>query len=199
VPSPGPGEVTIEVRAAGVNPIDYKFYSGALGSSPDNLPVRLGLEVAGVITEVGLDAVGPSGPLSIGDEVVAYPTQGGYATAFTVPAKVVVPKPAELSWEQASGLFARRGDRRARGGSGQGQLWRHRPGPRRLRRGRSACRTTVTRCWSKGGSHRQLLPLAATGKLTLLPAKTYPLTEAAQAHTLLSQGHPNGKLILLPA
>jgi NADPH:quinone reductase len=51
----------------------------------------------------------------------------------------------------------------------------------------------------RANASRQLLLLAATGKLTLLPAKTYPLTEAAQAHTLLSQGHPNGKLALLPA
>ena len=51
----------------------------------------------------------------------------------------------------------------------------------------------------RANAWRQLLPLAATGKLTLLPAKTYPLTAAAQAHTLLSQGHPNGKLALLPA
>jgi NADPH:quinone reductase len=103
VPPPGRGEVTIEVRAAGANPIDFKLYSGAFGMTPDNLPVRLGFEVAGVITEVRPDAVGPLGPLSVGDEVIAYPTQGGYATAVTVPAKVVVPKPAELSWEQASG------------------------------------------------------------------------------------------------
>jgi len=51
----------------------------------------------------------------------------------------------------------------------------------------------------RANAWRQLLPLAATGRLTLLPAKTYPLTEAALAHTLLSQGHPNGKLALLPA
>src|ERR1700734_3324523 len=105
LPSPGPGEVTIEVRAAGVNPIDYKIYSGALGRSADNLPMRLGLEIAGVITEVGPGAAGTVGPLSVGDEVIAYPTAGGYATAVTVPANTVVPKPAELSWEQASGLL----------------------------------------------------------------------------------------------
>jgi len=105
VPSPGPGEVTIEVRAAGVNPIDRKLYSGAFGSSAENLPLRLGLEVAGVITEMGPGAVGPAGPLSVGDEVIAYPTEGGYATAITVSANGVVPKPAELSWEQASGLL----------------------------------------------------------------------------------------------
>src|SRR6202046_4027146 len=105
VPPPGPGEVTIEVRAAGVNPIDYKIYSGALGRSADHLPMRLGLEIAGVINEVGAEGVGPAGPLSVGDEVIAYPTEGGYATAITAPATTVVPKPAELSWEQASGLL----------------------------------------------------------------------------------------------
>jgi len=46
---------------------------------------------------------------------------------------------------------------------------------------------------------RQLLPLAATGKLIRLSVKSYPLTEAAHAHTLLGQGHPNGKLVLIPA
>lgn len=293
VPSPGPGEVTIEVRAAGVNPVDYKLYSRAFGNSPDNLPVRLGLEVAGVITEVGPDAAGPSGPLSVGDEVVAYPTQGGYATAVTVPAKVVVPKPAELSWEQASGLLlvgatavqtvavakVSSGDTvLVHGGSGAVGLLavqlslaagakvvataseRNHAllrevgavpvtyGPGLLDRVKQAAPSGVnaaidavgtdeaidvslalvpepSRIVSIAAFHRadtgimlignspgadpgteiranawrQLLPLAATGKLTLLPAKTYPLTEAAQAHTLLSQGHPNGKLALLPA
>jgi len=293
VPSPGPGEVTIEVRAAGVNPVDYKLYSGAFGSSPDNLPVRLGLEVAGVITEVGPDATGPSGPLSVGDEVIAYPTQGGYATAVTVPAKVVVSKPRELSWEQASGLLlagatavhavaaakVSPGDTvLVHGGSGAVGLLavqlslaagakvvataseRNQTllrevgavpvtyGPGLLDRVKQAAPSGVnaaidavgtdeaidvslalvpepSRIVSIAAFHRadtgimligngpgadpgteiranawrQLLPLAASGKLTLLPAKTYPLTEAAQAHTVLSQGHPNGKLALVPA
>jgi NADPH2:quinone reductase len=107
VPPPGPGEVTIEVRAAGVNPVDSKFFSGTgpFGNSPDNLPMRVGLEVAGLITAVGAGAVGPAGPLSVGDAVIAYPASGGYATAITVSANVVVPKPAELSWEQAAGML----------------------------------------------------------------------------------------------
>lgn len=105
VPPPGPGEVTIEVRAAGVNPFDAKVYSGAFGTDPANLPISLGVEVAGVVSAVGEDASGPAGPLSVGDEVVARPS-GGYATAVTVEAAVVVPKPAEVSWEVASGLLA---------------------------------------------------------------------------------------------
>jgi NADPH2:quinone reductase len=105
VPPPGPGEVTIEVRAAGVNPFDTKVYSGAFGADPANLPIPLGGEIAGVVSAVGEGATGPAGPLNVGDEVVARP-RGGYATAVTVKAGVVVPKPAELSWEVASGLLA---------------------------------------------------------------------------------------------
>ncbi len=105
VPPPGPGEVTIDVRAAGVNPFDTKLYSGAFGTDPAGLPISLGLEVAGVVSAVGEAATGPAGPLTVGDEVIAR-TSGGYATAVTVEAGGVVPKPAEVSWEVASGLLS---------------------------------------------------------------------------------------------
>ena len=71
-PEPGPAEVRIEVRAAAVNPVDYKSYSGAFGADPARLPVRLGAEAAGVVTGVGPDAAGPAGPVAVGDEVIAY-------------------------------------------------------------------------------------------------------------------------------
>jgi NADPH:quinone reductase-like Zn-dependent oxidoreductase len=51
----------------------------------------------------------------------------------------------------------------------------------------------------RSGAWRQLLPLAAAGKLIPRPVKAYPLAEAAQAHAFLSQGHTNGKLALIPA
>lgn len=105
VPEPGPGEVTIAVRAAGVNPFDYKLYSGAFGTDPSKLPIRLGLEVAGVVTAVGPDAVGPAGPIVIGDEVIAT-VGGGYATAVTANAARVVPKPADVDWKQAAGVLS---------------------------------------------------------------------------------------------
>ncbi len=50
---PGPDEVLISVRAAATNPLDYKLYSGNMGRDPARLPMRLGFEVAGVVTEVG--------------------------------------------------------------------------------------------------------------------------------------------------
>ena len=43
VPSPRNGQVTIDVRAAGVNPFDYKVYSGTVGSDESRLPMPLGL------------------------------------------------------------------------------------------------------------------------------------------------------------
>ena len=104
-PEPGPGEVRLEVRAAGVNPIDYKVYSGAFGRDPGRLPIRLGSEAAGVVAAVGPDAVGPAGPVAVGDEVVAFRAPGAYATGLIAPAQAMVPKPATLDWAQASGLM----------------------------------------------------------------------------------------------
>ena len=102
---PGRAEVRIEVRAAGVNPVDAKSYSGAFGADPARLPIRLGAEAAGVVTDVGPDAVGPAGPVAVGDEVIAYRAPGAYAAELVVPAQAVVPKPATLDWAQASGLM----------------------------------------------------------------------------------------------
>jgi NADPH:quinone reductase len=99
---PGPGEVLIEVRAAGTNPIDYKQYSGAMGRDPDRLPMRLGREISGVVTQV---ADGSAGAVRVGDQVVAYPIAGGYADSVVVAASSVVAKPITQSFEQASGLM----------------------------------------------------------------------------------------------
>ena len=102
---PGPGHVLVEVRAAGTNPVDYKLYSGAYGKDPSQLPMRLGMEAAGVVSAVGDDAEGPAGPIHPGDEVIAYPIRGAYAALVVVPASTVVPKPSTLSFEEAGGLL----------------------------------------------------------------------------------------------
>ena len=101
---PGLGEVRIAVRAAGVNPVDWKRYSGTMGADA-KLPLRLGFEVAGVVVEVGGEAVGPAGRVAVGDEVIAYRIDGGYAEEVVVPASAVVPKPAAMAWEAAGGLM----------------------------------------------------------------------------------------------
>ena len=53
---PGSGEAVLGVRAVGVNPIDFKVYSGTYG--PAAFPMHLGSEAAGVVVAVGPDAVG---------------------------------------------------------------------------------------------------------------------------------------------
>jgi NADPH2:quinone reductase len=58
---PGPGEVTVAVRAAGVNPVDVKSYAGReKGHDESKLPLRLGVEASGVVTAAGADARGPA-------------------------------------------------------------------------------------------------------------------------------------------
>jgi NADPH:quinone reductase-like Zn-dependent oxidoreductase len=106
LPEPGPGQVRIEVKAAGVNPADLKLLRGQFGRDEAKLPLRFGSEVAGVVTAVGAGAVGPAGPIAVGDEVVCYRVAGGYAGALVVAASVVMPKPPALSWEQGACLLA---------------------------------------------------------------------------------------------
>ena len=103
--APGPGEARIEVRASGVNPIDYKTYSGSFGTDPGRLPLRLGLEVSGEVTAVGPDAAGPAGSVAVGDEVIGFRVSGGYAAELVVAATALVPKPPDLGWAEASGLM----------------------------------------------------------------------------------------------
>ena len=110
-PAPRSGEVTIAVRAAGVNPADYKHIrsSGAPGSA--HLPLPIGYEVAGVVTAIGgAEADGGatrigSGRVAVGDEVIAFRVQGGYASELTVPALDVFAKPASLSFPEAANLL----------------------------------------------------------------------------------------------
>jgi NADPH:quinone reductase len=92
---PGPGEVTIAVRAAGVNPADAKHPARAA-----SYPHPIGYEVAGVVS-----AVGPDAAFSVGDEVLAFRVSGGWATSATVPAGDVFAKPASVSFEEAANLL----------------------------------------------------------------------------------------------
>src|SRR4051812_24624103 len=77
VPPPQHGEVTIEVRAAGMTPADTKHV--ARGNAAD-FPHGIGYEVAGVATAVGPDTEIGSGPVAVGDEVLAFRIRGGWAT-----------------------------------------------------------------------------------------------------------------------
>jgi NADPH:quinone reductase-like Zn-dependent oxidoreductase len=99
-PEPGPGEVRVAVRAIGVNPIDWKIYSGRLGRDPSALN-GIGFELAGVVDAVGEGVDG----WSVGDEVIAAQVPGpGYTDAAVVPAEGLLAKPQGLSWELAASV-----------------------------------------------------------------------------------------------
>jgi NADPH2:quinone reductase len=103
VPTPRSGEVTIMVRAAGMNPADYKEF--ASGADRSVLPLSIGFEVAGVISAVGPETDIASGGGKIGDEVLAFQIVGGYASAVTVPAKDVFARPGNMSVAEAANLL----------------------------------------------------------------------------------------------
>jgi NADPH:quinone reductase-like Zn-dependent oxidoreductase len=109
VPPPVRGEVTIEVRAAGVNPADASHVEqGKRGPFPRGV----GYEVAGVLTAVGPSTTIASGGGAVGDEVLAFRVLGGWATDLTVPARDVFAKPAVLSFGQAANLLLAATNRR---------------------------------------------------------------------------------------
>ncbi|MFI2206366.1 NADP-dependent oxidoreductase [Streptomyces sp. NPDC020192] len=101
-PRPGPGEILIEVRAAGVNPVDWKLRQGFLrpGEHPTDFPVVFGSEAAGVVAEVGPGVTG----FAVGDEVFGSTVHGGYAEYALLSADVAAVKPAALSFTDAATL-----------------------------------------------------------------------------------------------
>ncbi|WP_406369548.1 NADP-dependent oxidoreductase [Streptomyces sp. NBC_00647] len=101
-PSPGPGEVLVAVRAAGVNPVDWKQRTGHRrpGGPQRSLPAVFGNEVAGVVVEAGTGVTG----LAVGDEVFGNPVDGGYAEYAVLPVAVTAHKPAGLSFADAAAL-----------------------------------------------------------------------------------------------
>jgi NADPH:quinone reductase len=103
VPAAGRGEVTIDVRAAGMNPADAKHI--AAGPDRTRFPLPVGYEVAGIVTALGPDTELASGGGSAGDEVVAWQVTGGYTTAITVPAADAFAKPPALTFPAAASLL----------------------------------------------------------------------------------------------
>ncbi|MFF3264336.1 NADP-dependent oxidoreductase [Streptomyces sp. NPDC002932] len=101
-PVPGAAELLIAVRAAGVNPVDWKLRTGYTrpGSEPQPFPTVLGSEAAGVVVAVGPDVEG----FAAGDEVFGSPVTGGYAEYTLLPVAVTAHKPAGLSFTDAAAL-----------------------------------------------------------------------------------------------
>jgi NADPH:quinone reductase-like Zn-dependent oxidoreductase len=105
LPTPESGQVLVDVRAAGTNPVDYKLYSGDMGADPAKLPMPIGMEAAGVVAAVSPGATGYTGALTVGDEVIVTNVSGGYAEQVIADASDVGHKPESLGFEQAAGLL----------------------------------------------------------------------------------------------
>ncbi|MCW2839378.1 MAG: Alcohol dehydrogenase GroES domain protein [Aeromicrobium sp.] len=103
IAAPRAGEVTIQVRAAGMNPADVK-HVGA-GTDASRLPVAIGYEVAGVLSAIGPGTQIATGGGTVGDEVLAFRISGGYASDVTVPAADVFAKPPSLGFPEAANLL----------------------------------------------------------------------------------------------
>lgn len=103
VPTPGPADVLVQVRAAGINPGESSLRAGLLADRfPSTFPSGQGSDLAGVIAEVGGAVTG----WKTGDEVLGWvDTRSSHAEYVVVPADHLIPKPASVDWNVAGGLF----------------------------------------------------------------------------------------------
>ncbi|MEU6541456.1 NADP-dependent oxidoreductase [Streptomyces sp. NPDC047000] len=104
-PVPQPTEVLVRVRAAGVNPVDWKTREGTgMAHVLGEPPFVLGWDVAGVVEELGWGV----STLAVGDEVYGMPwfprAAGGYGEYVTAPARQFSRKPASVTMEQAAAV-----------------------------------------------------------------------------------------------
>ena len=96
-PEPGPDDVLVGVRAAGVGPWDVKTREGVFGER--SFPYVLGMEASGIVESAGEDVA----DLNDGDEVYVY-SGGCYTEYVAASAQKVARKPASLSFEEAAGV-----------------------------------------------------------------------------------------------
>jgi NADPH2:quinone reductase len=100
-PQPGPSEILVKVKSAGVNPFDYKIRQGFFKDFiPRDLPSEFGSEVSGVVEEVGKDVDG----FSVGDEVFGTPapSHGAFSEYTVTSADTTAKKPPQVSFSDAA-------------------------------------------------------------------------------------------------
>jgi len=102
VPEPGPGQVLVRVKAAGINPGEAKIRDGLLHERwPVAFPEGEGSDLAGIVERLGPDVTA----VAAGDEVIGWvDTRSGHAEYAVVEAEHLTPKPASLPWEIAGAL-----------------------------------------------------------------------------------------------
>ncbi len=102
-PVPGPGQVLVGVKAAGINPGEAKIRMGLLAQRwPTTFPSGQGSDLAGVVEELGDGVTG----FAVGDQVLGWTdNRASQADFVVVEAAHLAPKPAGVSWEAAGSLF----------------------------------------------------------------------------------------------
>ena len=99
-PSPGTGEVLVQVRAAGINNADLLQARGRYPAPPGSPPDIPGLELAGEVVACGPGA----SRFAIGDRVMAVVGGGGQASLAVVHERAALPVSEGMAWEQAGGF-----------------------------------------------------------------------------------------------
>ena len=102
-PTPGTGEVLVEVKAAGINPGEAMIRRGALHDRwPTTFPSGQGSDLAGVVAETGDGAE----TFAVGDEVLGFTDdRASHAQLVVVPAGQLTAKPPEVPWDVAGALY----------------------------------------------------------------------------------------------
>jgi NADPH:quinone reductase-like Zn-dependent oxidoreductase len=102
-PEPGPNQVLVAVRAAGINPSEGTMRAGLVRDFfPLTFPSGQGSDLAGVVEEVGASV----NSVAAGDEVIGYTdNRASHAEYVVVEATNLTPKPAAIPWEVAGALF----------------------------------------------------------------------------------------------
>ncbi len=102
-PVPGPGQVLVQVKAAGINPGEAKIREGLMAAQfPATFPSGEGSDLAGIVAETGPDVTG----FAAGDEVIGFTNNRASQAEFVLAeAKNLTPKPAAVPWQAAGALF----------------------------------------------------------------------------------------------
>jgi NADPH:quinone reductase-like Zn-dependent oxidoreductase len=104
-PSAGPRQAVVAIAASGVNPLDTKIHAGAAGHARVTTPAILGIDLAGVVVEIGSGVT----EFAVGDDVYGMTggvgeLQGSLAQYAAVDVDLLAPKPARLSMIEAAAL-----------------------------------------------------------------------------------------------
>ena len=205
-PVPAPGEVLVRVVVSGVNPLDTKIRSGAAAHARVTPPMILGIDLSGVIAEVGPGVAG----FAVGDEVYGMTggvgdRPGSLAEYAAVDADLLARKPARLSMAEAAalplavitaweGLVDRANTRDGHlvlvhgGAGGVGHV--------------AVQLTLLPLLTGQGRAHHgeilaQAAALAEAGLLTpMVDPAPYSLETVADAHRVVESGQSGGKIVV---